>query len=65
MPHFTVILIPYINLLNLSWIIKCLFFEEYGTFKQLIKKNAVGELMLSVDLISYLVYRFMLDLYLL
>ena len=25
MPHFMIILIPYINLLNLSWIIKCLF----------------------------------------
>ena len=30
--HFK--LIPYINLLNLSWIIKCLFFEEYGAFKK-------------------------------
>ena len=33
MPHFMVVLIPYINLLNLSWIIKCLFFEEYGALK--------------------------------
>ena len=30
MPHFMIVLITYISLLNLSWIIKCLFFEEYG-----------------------------------
>ena len=29
MPHFMITFIPFINLLNLSWIIKCLFFEEY------------------------------------
>ena len=33
MPHFMMVLIPYISLLKLSWIIKCLFFEEYGAFK--------------------------------
>ena len=33
MPHFMIVLIPFINLSNLSWIIKCLFFEEYGAFK--------------------------------
>ena len=32
MPHFMIILIPYINLLNLSWI-KMSIFEEYGAFK--------------------------------
>ena len=32
MPHFMIILIQYINLLNLSWI-KMSIFEEYGTFK--------------------------------
>ena len=25
-PHFMIVLIPYINLLNLSWLIECLFF---------------------------------------
>ena len=29
-----IVLIPYINLLNLSWIIKCLFFEENSAFKR-------------------------------
>ena len=29
MPHFMIVLIPYINLLNVSWNIKCLSFEEY------------------------------------
>ena len=28
MPHFMIILIPYINLLNLSWIMKCLFWSD-------------------------------------
>ena len=28
MPHFMIVLIPYINLLNLSWIIKCLFLRN-------------------------------------
>ena len=27
-PHFMIVLIPYIYLLNLSWIIKCLFFRN-------------------------------------
>ena len=27
-PHFMVVLIPNINLLNLSWIIKCLFLRN-------------------------------------
>ena len=30
MPHFMIVLIPYINLLKFSWII----FEEYGAFKE-------------------------------
>ena len=37
MPHFMIVLILYINLLNFSWIKKttknCLFFEEYEAFK--------------------------------
>ena len=35
MPHFTIVLIPYINSLNISWIKKKKkkkTFEEYGTF---------------------------------
>ena len=28
MPHFMIVLIPYINLLNLSWIVKCLFLRN-------------------------------------
>ena len=27
-PHFRIILMPYINLLKLSWIIKCLFLRD-------------------------------------
>ena len=34
MPHFMIVLIPYINLSNLSRIIKCLFFKEYGAFNK-------------------------------
>ena len=32
MPHFMIVLILHINLLNISWIIKCLLFKEYGAF---------------------------------
>ena len=32
MPHFMIVLIPYINLSNLSWIKKMSIFEEYGAF---------------------------------
>ena len=33
MPHFMIVLIPYINLLNLSWIIKCLFLSNMEPLK--------------------------------
>ena len=33
MPHFVIVLILYINLLNFSWIKKMSIFEEYGAFK--------------------------------
>ena len=29
-PHFMIVLISYINLLNLSWIIKCLFLKPFN-----------------------------------
>ena len=32
LPHFMILFIPYINLLNLSWKIKCLFSEECRAF---------------------------------
>ena len=32
MQHFMIVLLPNINLLNLSWIKNCLFFKEYGAF---------------------------------
>ena len=36
MPHFMIVLILYMNLLNLSWIkIKMSIFEEYGAFNPL------------------------------
>ena len=38
MPHFMIVLIPYINLLNLS-LIKMTIFEEYGAFKNIILKE--------------------------
>ena len=31
--HFVIVLIPYINLLNLSWIIKCLFLRNIEPLK--------------------------------
>ena len=35
MPHFIILLMPYLNLLNLSWIKKKhTIFEEYGAFKE-------------------------------
>ena len=33
MPHFMIVSIPYINLLNLSWIIKCLFLRNMESLK--------------------------------
>ena len=32
MPHFMIVIIPYVNLLNLSWIIKCLFLRNMEPF---------------------------------
>ena len=44
MPHFMIVLIPYINLLiNLSWKIKCLMFEEYGAYNPGSKLEAIRE----------------------
>ena len=43
MPHFMIVLIPYINLLNLSWIIKCLFLRNMEPLK-LQYKGCSGEL---------------------
>ena len=36
MPHFMIVLhvMPYVNLLNLSWIIKCLFLRNMETLKR-------------------------------
>ena len=35
MPHFMIVLIPHLNLLNLSWIKNIYhFFEEYGAFEE-------------------------------
>ena len=36
MPHFMIVLIPYINSLNLSWIIKCLFLRNMEPLRILI-----------------------------
>ena len=33
MPHFMIVVIPYINLLNLSWIIKSLFLRNMKPLK--------------------------------
>ena len=41
MPHFMTVLILYINLLNLSWIIKCLFLKNMEPLKQTKKKNSL------------------------
>ena len=39
MPHFMIVLIPYINLLNLSWIKKCLFLRNMESLRQRIKQQ--------------------------
>ena len=39
MPHFMIIFIPYINLLNLSWIKKCLFLKNMEPLKMWIYSN--------------------------
>ena len=39
MPHFMIVLILYINLLNLSWI-KISIFEGYGAFKECFSESA-------------------------
>ena len=36
MPHFMIVLISYINLLNLPSLDKNVYFEEFGAFKELI-----------------------------
>ena len=36
MPHFMIVLIPYINLLNLFWIIKCIFSRNMEPLKEVI-----------------------------
>ena len=33
MPHFKILLILYIDLLNISWVKKNVYSEEYGSFK--------------------------------
>ena len=55
MPHFMIVLIPYINLLNLSWIIKCLFFRNVEPLIWLIfllKKMNFGFLYILMFLLS-------------
>ena len=32
-PHFIIVLVPYISLLNLCWVIKMSISETYGAFK--------------------------------
>ena len=50
-PHFIIVLIPYINLLNLSWIKKnCLFFEEDGAFKK--HFDSLSYFWINVDFIN-------------
>ena len=41
MPHFMIVLIPYINLLNLSWIINCLFLRNMEPLKATADGNSV------------------------
>ena len=49
MLYFMIILIPCINLSNLSWIIECLFFEEYGALRAAsefsLRKHAYSNIM--------------------
>ena len=43
MAHFMIVLILYMNLLNLSWIIKCLFYSFFAFFQMLISGVLVGK----------------------
>ena len=54
-PHFIILLILYIDLLNLSWIIKSIF-EEYGAFNRL--HTTLFPKILMLDLINFCVARF-------
>ena len=43
-----IVLIPYINLLNLSWFIKCLILRNMEPLKALEKLNAIHYFLLKV-----------------
>ena len=42
MQHFMIVLVPYINLLNLSWIIKCLFLRNMEPLKSYYINSVLG-----------------------
>ena len=52
MPHFIIILIPYINLLNLSRIKKISIFEEYEAFKSMLYFSASKPIIVSIESIK-------------
>ena len=49
MPHFMIVLMPYVNLLNLSWIIKCPFLRNMEPLPYLCLVSHKKPLANSVD----------------
>ena len=64
MPHFMIVLILYINLLNLSWIIKCVFLMNMEPLRYVYAPHCIllsvfGRLCSAiVGLSGYLLYYF-------
>ena len=56
MPHFVMVLIPYIHLLNLLHK-KMSIFEEYGAFKS-VRLVTANKLLIKDDLILLLIFEF-------
>ena len=55
MPHFMIVSIPYINLLNISWTIKCLLLRNMEPLK-LLKEFAIYSLFLVLLLLKGTAY---------
>ena len=41
-PNFMIVLIPYINLLSLPWVIKCLFLRNMEPLKYFVEQQTVS-----------------------
>ena len=58
MPHFMIVLIPYINILNLSWIIKCLFLRNMEPLTERFMAAPLLKLFLSFFFFFFLLLLF-------